>query len=181
MPNITQIYVAQYHDVIIAVDEYKDNVLTYMKHIRGLSKNEYDFIVAGLPDAFVSDYYPREYMEELMPGYVLPKRDCDYIRKSMDEYDIQYFKTLHFLDQVYQMAKYSDYEWDATAFERAIFALKTTYDPTVGKKKKIKRYNKAQIHLNPILHMPISEYLTFIASDNEAWNLLQTYRSRLMH
>lgn len=81
--NITKIYIASFHDIIIAVSQYKKPLNFYMQYHRRLLKENYTLAKEYYGEAYICNNFD-DYILIPFGSYIIPKIDTEMISEDGD-------------------------------------------------------------------------------------------------
>lgn len=167
-------YVARYAGYIICASEHKLNVVTYMGLVRKLDPKEYILEEKTGPRSLFIDAYPREHIEEIVDGIVLPCRDCERITSIINHFRETLIESYKFMSDLSVMAMCVGSS-QHLYYKNAVDGM----SQMLSDKKLLQKYIRNLIVINDIFKMPIHEYLDFIRRDDEEYAMRENFKMRM--
>lgn len=165
------LYVAYYSSVPIAADYHKRTIRDYMEIIRGVKRKKYQIGEVLISSPVDEDPLSRILMNQLIPGYILPARDCDAIQQSINHYDEQHHTSLCFLKELERLSDFADESELHDSIQKCIAVLQY-----VGEKKMTKKLLVSLVSSSYVLRIPMHEYLQFVRNDTELTKMNREFK-----
>lgn len=163
-------------EILLCVDESRENVEAYLKVIRRLPESQYLIRENEAEYHFLHSLFQRELMEEFLPGIIVPKRDAENILETIMEQDRQKTETVQNLTELAGIMRSAQRDAEARTLEQAREEILRS----ISKKKFRRDMERASVYSSHIFTCDILDYLTFIRIDQENQNLRNEYRMRLL-